>query len=92
MYMYPVLGQYLNNYVVHVCPIKRQPEQCLTNMRIPPLLRQAEIVDMVDQVPDVGTLKGLVMETMAQGEDVGWIMEHLPEYIVWDKLYTLIRD
>lgn len=83
---YPIVPAFFNAYVVNVCPLKPQA-QCIRQMRIPPLLKQLEIVDVVENTPKIGNVRGLVMETMCRGEDPAWIMEHLPEFSVFQKMF-----
>jgi len=56
-------------------------------MKIPPLLRQEQILDVLQDVPDVGNYKGLVMDMLCRNQDVTWVAEHYAEYATFLKLF-----
>lgn len=87
----PVMPQYFEAYSQRICKVSRMPAQCIRTMRVPPPLRQLEIVDMADQFPE--PLQGTVLGLLAM-EDYGgvkFIIDNLDVYLkiasLFDKVF-----
>jgi len=70
---YPLLPQFFDAYVQHVCPLKQSTMvrdhlgiSCIDDLTVPPLMDQAEITEIVLQAPR--SSRGLVMDLLVRGE------------------------
>lgn len=71
---YPILPQFFETYVEHVCPLKgpdlakeSRGLTCLDGLRAPPLMDQASIVDITSKTPEF--LRGVIMALLLEGSD-----------------------
>lgn len=75
-----VLPQYVEAYSERICKYSRAPALCIKNMRVPPPLKQEQMLDMSEQFPEPlqGTVLGLL--AMEDYEDVQYLIDNLDVY------------
>jgi len=72
-----VLPRYFALYSNTVCGISKAPKQCIVNMRVPPPLRQEEIVTSVLKFPEAMQPIVMKMYSLERYDDIAFIVESI---------------